>query len=192
MPRITQSFTVAFPRDRVWPLLADAGQVVDCMPGAALDGPVQDGRIAGRMRVKLGPIAADFAGEGELALDPATHSGTISGQGTDARNNSRARGAVTFTVAEDAGGAETRVDLSVDFTLTGTLAQFGRAGIVNEIARRLAGEFARNLEARLAAEAPLAPPAPPAARELNAAALLLAIIRDWIKGLPSGLRRRSQ
>ncbi|MGQ9366123.1 SRPBCC family protein [Azospirillum sp. ST 5-10] len=197
MPQITQSFTVAFPRARVWPLLGDVAQVVPCMPGASLTAPVEDGAFAGQMRVKLGPIAAAFAGQGTLTLDEAGHSGTIQGQGTDAKSNSRAKGTVTFTVAEAEEGRATRVDLAVDFTLSGMLAQFSRGAIVQEIAQRLTAEFARNLEATLAAVTPDATPdATPAAaaapvRELNGGALLWAMLRDWIKGLLAGARRRA-
>lgn len=213
MPQITQSFTLAFPRARVWPLLADVERVVPCMPGAALTAPVEDGAFAGEMRIKLGPIAAAFAGRGTLAMDDDAHSGTIEGQGTDSKSSSRAKGTVTFTVGEEDEGRATRVDLSVTFTLSGALAQFGRASIVQEIAQRLTAEFARNLEAELgkagsvpdsaadtAAEPGAAPssapgatpsstPAPAPARELNAGALLWAMLRDWLAGLLPGRRQ---
>jgi len=212
MPQISQSFTVHFPRAQVWRALGDVERVIGCMPGAGLTRPPEDGKVFGQMKVKLGPITAAFAGEGELSMDDATHTGTIQGEGRDQKNNSRTKADVTFAAVEE-GGA-TRVDLTVDFTLTGTLAQFGRGGIVQEIANRLTAEFARNLEARLAAEAPppaaepareaapaQAPPqraatAPPPepARELNAGALVWAVLRDWVKGLLSSLfgRKGSQ
>ncbi len=75
--------------------------------------------------------------------------------------------------------------MSVAFTLAGPLAQFGRAGIVNDLAARLTAEFASNLEARLdqAAAAPAgeaaAEPAP--APELDAGALVLSVIWQRIK-----------
>ena len=216
MPQISQSFTVQFPRDRVWQALGDVERVIGCMPGASLTKPPEGGKVSGQMKVKLGPITAAFAGEGELTMDDATHTGTIHGEGRDQKNNSRTKADVTFAAVEQ-GGA-TRVDLTVDFTLTGTLAQFSRGAIVQEIANRLTAEFARNLEARLAAEAPATPSAPAAAetaagptqaptaaptaapketpagatpaeppRELNAGALLWAVVRDWVKGVLSGL-----
>ncbi len=184
MPQISQSFTVAFPRADVWRALADVEKVVTCMPGASLTGPPEGGRIAGEMRVKLGPIVAAFAGEGDLAMDDAAFAGAIRGQGMDRKNNSRVRAEVEFKAIDQ--GAATRVDLAVDFSLTGTLAQFSRGALVQEIAQRLGAEFAKNLEARMAASAgPSAgtaaevKPAPEPARELNALALLWAIVRDW-------------
>ncbi|MDQ2103940.1 SRPBCC family protein [Azospirillum isscasi] len=206
MPTMTQTLAVNFPRARVWPLLGDVEQVIACMPGASLTKPREGDRIFGQMRVKLGPIAAAFAGEGTLAMDAATHTGVIHGQGTDPKNNSRAKADVTFAVLEEGPG--TRIDLTVDFTLTGVLAQFGRGAIVQEIANRLTAEFARNLEAKLAATAPVevavevvedaapiaasAAPAEPA-KELNAGNLLWVMLKDWLRKmfsspLPSGER----
>ncbi|MCW2239385.1 SRPBCC family protein [Azospirillum canadense] len=208
MPQIAQSFTVNFPRERVWQALGNVERVIGCMPGASLTKPPESGKLFGQMKVKLGPITAAFAGEGELSMDEATHTGTIHGEGRDQKNNSRTKADVTFAAVEE-GGA-TRVTLSVDFTLTGTLAQFSRGAIVQEIAQRLTADFARNLEARLAAEAPAAAsgpdvpaagsppvsaspveaPSPEPARALNARALLWAVVRDWVKSVLSGVFRR--
>lgn len=183
MPQIAQGFTVNFPRAQVWRMLADVERVVTCMPGAALTRPPEGGKIAGEMRVKLGPIVAAFAGEGELVMNDATYTGTIRGQGMDRKNNSRVRAEVEFKATEQ--GAATRVDIAVDFSLTGTLAQFSRGALVEEITQRLSAEFARNLEARLAAATtPTGRPAEIPAKTgetLNAGALAFAIIRDWIK-----------
>lgn len=186
MPQITQSFTVKFPRAEVWRMLADVERVVTCMPGAALTRPPEGGKIAGEMRVKLGPIVAAFAGEGDLVMNDAAYTGSIRGQGMDRKNNSRVRAEVEFKAADE--GAATRVDIAVDFALTGTLAQFSRGALVQEITQRLSAEFARNLEARLAAAAPVAAgspaaPAPAAARELNAVTLIWGIVKDWFRRL---------
>ena len=70
---------------------------------------------------------------------------------------------------------------AVGYTLTGMLAQFSRAGLVQDLASRLTGAFARNLEARLSAGNNGAPPV--SAPELNAgsliAAALLGRVRDF-------------
>jgi len=191
MSQITQSFTVAFPRADVWRALADVERVVTCMPGASLTRPPEGGKIAGEMRVKLGPIVAAFAGEGDLVMDDAAFTGAIRGQGMDRKNNSRVRAEIEFKAIEE--DAATRVDLAVDFSLTGTLAQFSRGALVQEIAQRLGAEFAKNLEARMAASAvpsavssaggPAAQPVPAPPRELNALALLWAIVKDWFRKL---------
>ena len=189
--QITQSFSVGHPRERVWSLLKEPQAVVTCMPGAALTAPVEDGKLRGEIRIKLGPIAAGFAGEGDITYDDATYSGAIRGQGLDRKNNSRAKGEVTYSLRP--AGTGTTVDVAVDFTLTGALAQFSRGAIVQDLATRLTAEFAKNLEERLAAVAPPAaagashavpepvPPQPKAAPALDAGGLLLAVLWDRIK-----------
>ncbi|MEE9250828.1 MAG: carbon monoxide dehydrogenase, partial [Alphaproteobacteria bacterium] len=63
----------------------------------------------------------------------------------------------------------------------GPLAQFGRAGIVNDLAARLTAEFAKNLEARLDSAAGEAAAEPAPAPELDAGALVFAVIWQRIK-----------
>lgn len=188
--KIEQSFSIAHPREQVWSLLKEPQSVVTCMPGATLSGPVEDGKLRGEIRVKLGPIAAGFSGEGDIAYDDANFSGVIRGQGLDRKNNSRAKGEVAYRLVP--AGAGTRVDVSVDFILTGALAQFSRGAIVQDLASRLTAEFARNLEARLGTVAADSTPGsggPPkdapaiaeAAPAIDAGGLLLAVFWERIK-----------
>ena len=68
-----------------------------------------------------------------------------------------------------------QVDIDVGYTLTGLLAQFGRSGLVQDIASRLTAAFAQNLEARLSAgNDPTT--TPPLAPELNAGSLITAVL----------------
>ncbi|MGH6901052.1 MAG: carbon monoxide dehydrogenase, partial [Geminicoccaceae bacterium] len=137
------------------------------------------GQVRGRLRIKLGPIAADFAGEAQIERDPARHRGAIRGGGRDSRTNSAASGEVSYVLVEEKAGAATRVDIEVGYALTGALAQFSRSGIVNDLAERLTTAFARNLEARLDRGADSSKAPPPA--ELDAGALVLSVMRARIK-----------
>jgi hypothetical protein len=56
---------------------------------------------------------------------------------------------VTYRLAPEADGAATRVFVVVEYSLQGALAQFSRSSIAQELGRRLVGEFAANLDARL-------------------------------------------
>jgi carbon-monoxide dehydrogenase small subunit len=174
------SFTIDHPRERVFAFFAQIDEVVACMPGAALTEAPHDGHVRGRLRIKLGPIAADFAGEAQVERDPARHQGAIRGRGRDSRTNSAASGKVSYVLIEEKAGAATRVDVEVGYALTGALAQFSRSGIVNDLAERLTTAFARNLEVRLARGAD-SPQAPQRA-ELDAGSLVLSVIRARIKG----------
>jgi len=100
--------------------------------------------------VKLGPIIGAFQGKGEVRRDAVTHSGTFSGAGADRKSGSRAKGEAKFSLTET-GASETRVDLNVDYSLTGALAQFSRGAIVKELAAALTRDFSANLRERIAA-----------------------------------------
>ena len=146
---LRQSFIVDHPRERVFAFFGRLEEVVACMPGAALTEAPRDGHLQGRLRVRLGPIAADFAGEADVERDPASQSGIIRGQGRDSRTGSSAIGEVRYVLVDERTGAATRVELEIGYALRGALAQFGRPGIVNDLAERLTAAFARNVEARL-------------------------------------------
>ncbi|MFL1874198.1 carbon monoxide dehydrogenase, partial [Hansschlegelia beijingensis] len=74
--------------------------------------------------------------------------GRILGAGADGRSG--AQGEIRYRVAEGATPDASEVILTVGYTLKGPLAQFGRPGLVRDVAGRLTAEFVRNLEDRLA------------------------------------------
>ncbi len=177
-----QSFVIAHPVDEVWAFFSRVEDVAACLPGASLDGGERDGVVNGRMRVKVGPISAEFNGVAQITRDETTRRGAIVGAGRDTRSNSATRGVVAYSVKADEGGAGSRVDVDVGYTLTGMLAQFGRSGLVQDIASRLTAAFARNLEARLSAH-DAAAAAPPPAPELNAGLLITTVLFGRVKDL---------
>lgn len=147
---IEQSFSVPFSPDRVWKSFLDVEGIVTCLPGASLTEPPQGDQLALAMTVKLGPIVAAFKGEGQMTLDEASHSGVVSGQGNDRKSGSRVKGEAKFELLPEGAGG-TRVNVVVDYSITGTLAQFNRGGIVRELATRMTDAFAANLKTRLEA-----------------------------------------
>jgi len=152
--QLEQSFTLPFPLAAAWSAFADVPMLVSCMPGAALQGEprgVESGAdIDLVFTVKLGPITGAFQGQGEVRRDAAAHSGTFSGAGADRKSGSRVKGEAKFALTAT-GESETRVNISVNYSLTGTLAQFSRGAIVQELAAALTRDFAANLRARIAA-----------------------------------------
>ncbi len=178
---LRQSFTVDHPRERVFAFFARIEEVVSCMPGAALTEAPRDGHVRGRLRIRLGPIAADFAGEADVERDPAHHRGAIRGRGRDSRTNSAASGEVSYVLIEEKAGAATRVEVEVGYALTGALAQFSRSGIVNDLVERLTTAFAGNLEARLRGGTDSSSGTTAPQPELDAGSLVLAVVRTRIK-----------
>ena len=126
------------------------------------------------MRIKVGPIAAEFHGLAEIERDPEAHSGTIRGSGKDRRSSSATQGVIRYRLLP-VDRQSTRVELNVGYRLTGTLAQFSRSDLVQDIAGRLIAMFAQNLEARLTTPEG---PAQPAA-ELKALPLLFSALMKW-------------
>ena len=150
-----QEFVVHHPLQKVWDFFGRIDEVAACLPGASIKDASSD-RAVGQIRVKLGPISAEFRGMAEIERDERTHSGRIQGAGSDARSNSATRGDLRYRlVALD--GASTHVEVSIGYRLTGMLAQFGRAGLVQDLAARLTSAFAQNVEARLSGRAQPAP-----------------------------------
>jgi len=177
---ITQSFILKEPLERAWLGFKDIELLAGCLPGAALTAPLSGSRVEGVLRIKLGPISASFAGEGEVRWDDAQHRGRVQGGGRDSASSSQARGEIEFALSATPEGG-TRVDVQVGFSLAGPLAQFSRGAIVNDLAQRLTAEFARNLDARIAAAARGEAGPAAAAAELRAGALLLSVIWARIK-----------
>lgn len=183
--QLKQQFLVPYSRGRVWDYFGEVEDVTRCMPGATLTEPPEGNHVRFELKVKLGPIAAAFVGEADLERDDDNFRGILRGSGRDGRSGSRAKGEVIYQLAESEDGAATVVDVAVDYSLAGSLAQFSRVGIVNDLAERLTAQFARNLEDRLAeksaagkdsAETPDTIREPEPAAELHAGRLLLSVI----------------
>ena len=175
---ISQTVTLAHPAQEVWERLADYELVARCLPGAAVDSIAGD-RIAGRFRVALGPITAEFHGSAKIERDEAGRSGCLRGQGDEKSGATRARGELSYAVREAADGAQ--VDLAIKYQIQGRLAQFTRGGIVVDFVERLTGDFAKNLGAAISGEAPA-----PAAEPLHAGSMFLAVLWARIKRLFGG------
>lgn len=182
--QLDESFELPFSRAVVWQAFQDVQMLVDCLPGASLTSPADQQPLALNFQIKLGPIVAAFAGQGAITHHPADFSGTFAGQGTDRKSNSRVKGQAGFALQE-APGPVTTVKVSVEFTLTGPLAQFGRIGIVKEIASGITAQFAANLKQQLVpASAGLASApalAPAQAASLNVGALLWLLIKRRVQ-----------
>ena len=186
---LRQSFTVDHPRDKVWAFFGRLGEVTLCLPGASLVGTPSDDHVDTRIRVKVGPIVAEFEGAADAVRDALKHEGRISGGARDARSGSTTRGEIRYVLREEKGGAATRADVDLGFTLTGPLAQFGRTSIVQDIAQRMTAAFARNLQARLEAPDRAAGERAPV-RELDATSLVFSVLWDRIRSALRTLFRR--
>lgn len=182
---INQSFKLNHSPSKVWDFFGRLEDVARCFPGASLTAPPEAGKAEGKIRVKLGPMVAEFAGYADIERDDAAYRGIIHGSGRDTRSASTTRGEIRYAlIPENDGG--TRVDLEIGYTLTGVLAQFSRGGLVRDLANRLSETFAQNVEKRLRWEmtgSKSDAPEPEAANELNAASLVFLAIRAQFRAV---------
>jgi aerobic carbon-monoxide dehydrogenase small subunit len=169
-----EQFTVAFPPDKVFEMFGDVRRVAACLPGASLTATPTADRAEGLISVKLGPISANFRGAVRIERDPAALSGRIVGIGNDQRSRSSTQGDIRYRLLPIEGGASTRVELSIGYSLQGLLAQIAREGLVRDLAKRLTADFARNLGASLSGAA-LGPP-----KQLNGLMLAFALLKNGL------------
>ena len=191
--QIDQYFELPVAPEQAWEAFKNIELLVECLPGAALTGPAVEGELPLRFDVKMGPISTNFLGAGRVSFDDLTNSGRFEGAAADKRTGSRVKGAASFSVAPQ--GCGSRVEVSVDYNLTGSLAQFSRGGIVRELASALTAQFAANLSTRLQAvvasePAAAAPAAPPVVVPLNAGSLLRQMLKARWQRLWNMLLRR--
>jgi len=177
--RFEESFVVALAPSSAWQAFADLPMVASCLPGAELL-QHDDRSVKGRMTVKLGPIAAAFTGTAAIERDDGAMAGSLRGAGADGGTGSRTRGEVSYRLSAENGGTVTRVQVTVDYSLQGALAQFSRSGIAQDVGRRLVASFAANLNARLA---PGAAPVPEGAKPLDAGNLFWQSLLARLRGL---------
>jgi carbon-monoxide dehydrogenase small subunit len=167
-------FTVAYPPERVFDMFSDVTQIAACLPGASLTAVPTPERVEGMIRVKLGPISANFHGAARIERNSENLSGRVVGTGSDQRSRSSTQGEIRYHLVPIERGTATRVELSIGYSLRGMLAQIAREGLVRDLAARLTAEFARNLERRLSGtpqDGSL-----PGAQNLNGVSLLMGLL----------------
>lgn len=172
---LEQQFTVAHAPAKVFALFDDIAAVASCLPGATLVGTPRPERVEGAIRVKIGPISANFNGAARVERNEADLAGRILGIGSDQRSRSTTQGEIRYRLVPQDDGVATRVELSIGYSLTGMLAQVGRSGLVRDLAARLVAEFAGNLDRRLSGDVTSAPSA---AADLNGVSLILGLLRE--------------
>ena len=145
---LENSFTVPADVDTAWKTLLDVEAIAPCMPGATLDS-VNGDEFSGKVKVKLGPVSMVYGGEAKfLSKDEATHTAVIEGTGKESRGTGTAQANVTVALTAE-GATSTRVNVTTDLMITGKAAQFGK-GVMQDVAGRLVGQFASNLEGVIA------------------------------------------
>jgi carbon monoxide dehydrogenase subunit G len=195
--KLHQEFTIAHPLDEVWRFFRDVPRVAGCLPGAEYAGAKEDGRHLGKVSAKVGPFQASFEGEAAVHYDEQKKSVALEGKGVDRKGASRGKMSMNCLLLPS--GDLTGVVVDSDIQLSGTIAQFGRTGLISEVANALVANFVRNAEAELGSAHSSTPGADSeAAAEVSAGKPAagspiggFALLGLLIKGLFRSLFRRS-
>ena len=140
---ITDSFRVSTPIDATWKVMLDIEGIAPCMPGAQLQ-EVDGDEYRGVVKVKVGPITAQYKGTARLAeVDEANRRIVIDASGRDTRGQGNAKATIVVTMKPE--GAGTKVEVATDLAITGKVAQFGR-GVLVDVSSKLMGQFVENVE----------------------------------------------
>ena len=143
---LQHTFTVPIGIDEAWSAFTDIERIAPCLPGATITS-VEGEEFHGTAKVKLGPIALQYAGKGVwVSRDDTTYQAVIEAQGKDKRGNGTA--GATIRAHLEPEGEGTRVVVDTELKITGRPAQFGR-GVIQDVGTKLLDQFAACLVTRL-------------------------------------------
>ena len=82
--KIDERFELYAHPDEVWVYLTQPEHIVMCLPGAELTEVIDERNFAGRVKVKLGPVAMDYRGPVEFTeVDPEQRVIRMEGKGQE-------------------------------------------------------------------------------------------------------------
>jgi uncharacterized protein len=142
--KINNEFTVGASIQQAWDTMLNLERIAPCLPGAAIQDEKDEGEYDGTMKVKIGPITANYKGTVKFEeVDEENHRAVLQATGRDARGQGTASATIVSTLQEEGDGTKVRVE--TDMKLTGRAAQFGR-GIAQDVATKMLDQFASCLE----------------------------------------------
>lgn len=131
------------PRDRVWAALNDPQVLKEAIPGCEEVEKVSDTEFTAKVRAKVGPVSAKFAGAVILSDLNPPESYRIAGEGKGGAAGF-ARGGANVRLEEDSGATVLHYD--VDAKVGGKLAQVG-SRLIKGTAEKMANDFFARLSA---------------------------------------------
>jgi carbon monoxide dehydrogenase subunit G len=178
---IENEFTVQAPADEVYRLMLDVERVTPCIPGAEVIGGRDDGGFDAKVSMKMGPMSMGYKGSVAVAeQDDEARRAVLSAKGAEQRGQGNAQAKMTMEIT-DLGVEGSRVKVSSDIMVTGRVAQMGR-GIMEDVARRMMGDMARCIEAKIAAQHEPGAGADIAAGPVGGIGLAAGVIWDRVRG----------
>ena len=158
---LNHSFTVNQPIAETWQILTDLERIAPCLPGAQLE-EVHGEVYKGVVKIKVGPITAQFKGEAQFDERNDTDFKAVlkaSGRDTGGKGNASATITAQLTPVD---ATSTTCNLVTDLSITGKVAQFGR-GALADVSEKLLAQFSDNLNELIKTQGAAPAPAPAAA-----------------------------
>lgn len=131
-------YAIPAPRSRVWDALNDTETLRRCIPGCEELLRDDDTTLSAKLKLKIGPVSAKFAGRVTLSDIDAANGYRITGEGQGGAAGFGKGGAVV-TLTDGPDGT-TILRYKAEATVGGKLAQLG-ARLIQGTAAKLADEF---------------------------------------------------
>lgn len=145
--KIVKSFSVSHPPLTVWNHLTNPEKIVSCVPGAQLTETVDADNFKGEVELKFGPVKARYGGAiSFLKRDESTMTMQMKGVGTDVKGKGGADMLLDGAVQPEAEGS--KIEISMDVTVQGMLAQFG-SRLASDATSHVLDQFIKNLTNQL-------------------------------------------
>ena len=142
---LNHEFIVNVPVNDAWTILTDLERIAPCLAGAELH-EVHGDVFKGGVKIKVGPIVAQFKGEAQFVeLDAVNFRAHLKASGRDIGGKGNASATITAQLTAITP-TSTSVNVVTDLAITGKVAQFGR-GALADISEKLIAQFADNLNA---------------------------------------------
>ncbi|SDZ46996.1 Carbon monoxide dehydrogenase subunit G [Saccharopolyspora shandongensis] len=130
----------------VWTFLQDTRAVAQCLPGAELVNELGDDRYEGVLRVAIGPLKMNYAGDVLVVeRDAEAHRMALNATGRDKRGSGAVQANVRLQVTSADAGS--RIEVVSDVDLSGRIASLGRG--VRDVSNRMFVQFADQLSNRI-------------------------------------------
>jgi carbon monoxide dehydrogenase subunit G len=150
---LNHEFIVNVPVNDAWVILTDLERIAPCLPGAQLT-EVEGDTYRGQVKVKVGPIVAQFKGQASFVTrDDLAHTASLKGEGRDTTGKGTASAIITAQLTS-VTPTSTKCTVVTELTISGKVAQFGR-GALADVSDKLLKQFSENLN-QLIASAPAA------------------------------------
>ena len=148
---LNHEFIVNVPVNDAWVILTDLERIAPCLPGAQLT-EVEGDTYRGQVKVKVGPIVAQFKGQASFVTrDDAAHTASLKAEGRDTTGKGTASAIITAQLTS-VTPTSTKCTVVTELTISGKVAQFGR-GALADVSDKLLKQFSENLN-QLIASAP--------------------------------------